>query len=310
MTDANISQLLIGLAQRIRKKIYPLLNVERARQVEGIAHSGDVTFQLDVIAEQEVRNFLDQKVFNLAYYTEDKGLVKKDPSPEWLLIIDPIDGTRPAFSGLESAVVSIALCPYSDNPTFSDITHAIILELKTGNLFYAKNNHDVLLYGSDPLLSINPSQSCELELMRWSFELVGRPVEWIIAQLGSLINVSSLKGGIYIFNSSAFALTRLVTGQLDAYIDITGRMVDDGNENTYFLQNSTYNPEIGLFAYDIAAAYLIAKESHCIITDSWGESLDNKSLISKNVLSCVAASNLELHQQIIDWLNKSAQNLK
>jgi myo-inositol-1(or 4)-monophosphatase len=102
-----------------------------------------------------------------------------------------------------------------------------------------------------------------------------------------------------------FFITRLVTGQLDAYIDITGRLVDDGNRNTHLSPISTHNQAMGLFAYDIAAAYIIAKESHCVITDSWGDPLDNKSLISKNLLSCIAASNLELHQRLINWLEKS-----
>jgi fructose-1,6-bisphosphatase/inositol monophosphatase family enzyme len=67
-----------------------------------------------------------------------------------------------------------------------------------------------------------------------------------------------------------------------------------------------HNLITGLFAYDIAAAYLIAKESHCVISDSRGEPLDDKSLISKNILSCVAASNTDLHQKLINWLEKSA----
>jgi len=140
--------------------------------------------------------------------------------------------------------------------------------------------------------------------MRWSFELVGRPVERIIEKLGSLINRSSFKGSVYIFNSSAFALTRLVTGQLDAYIDITGWLVDDGNNNTQLPQNSIHNPVVGLFAYDIAAAFLIARESQCVISDSWGRPLDDQSLISHKILSCIAASNLKLHQKLITWVNK------
>lgn len=305
MIPFDLQHLLINLAQKIRQKVFPLLNVERARIIQGVAHSGDVTFQVDVVAEKEVESYISQNHLKVAYYTEDKGLIKNDSSPEWLLIIDPIDGTRPAFSGFESAVVSIALCPFSDYPTFKDITHAVILELKTGNLFYAEAEKGVILQSHDPYLSLNPSSQRDLELIRWSFELVGRPVQWIIKRLGALIDHSSFKGGIYVFNSSAFALTRLVTGQLDAYIDITGRLVADGDIKAYLPHSSLRNQTMGLFAYDIAAAYLIVKESQCIITDSWGNSLDNTSLVSKNVLSCVAASNLELHQQLMNWINKS-----
>lgn len=95
-----------------------------------------------------------------------------------------------------------------------------------------------------------------------------------------------------------------VTFQLDAYIDITGRMVDDVDDNTHLLQIANQKQIMGLFAYDIAEAYLIAKESHCIITDAWGNTLDNVSLIYKNILSCVVASNLALHRKLINWLNQ------
>ena len=134
---------------------------------------------------------------------------------------------------------------------------------------------------------------------------MGRPVEWIIEKLGSLINRSSFKGSVYIFNSSAFALTRLVTGQLDAYIDITGWLVDDGNKNTHLPQFSTHKMVMGLVANDIAAACLIARECHGAISDSWGDPQDDQSLISKDIFSCTAASNLELHQMLVNWLNKS-----
>jgi hypothetical protein len=57
MSKFDAQQLFVALAKSIRKKIYPSLNLEPVRQVEGIAHSGDVTFQLDVIAEQELKVF-------------------------------------------------------------------------------------------------------------------------------------------------------------------------------------------------------------------------------------------------------------
>jgi myo-inositol-1(or 4)-monophosphatase len=223
-----------------------------------------VTFQIDAMAEQEVESYLHQVEFKLAYYTEDKGLIKKDQSPNRLLIIDPVDGIRPPFSGFESVVASIALCPYSEHATFKDITHGIILELKSWNLFYVESGNGVLIQNSDPIISKNPSRNEDLELMRWSFEISGRPVEQTKIKLGVLIDISYFKGGVYIFDCSAFAITRITTGQLDAYINLTRRIVDDGKENTHLPQVSTH----GLFTHNIAAAFIIAKESHCVITYS------------------------------------------
>lgn len=301
-TNCNWLALLITLAQQIRKVVYPWLNSESARQLSGVAHSGDVTFQLDTIAEQAVETFLIQQQVPLAYYTEDRGLVCSAGSPEYLLIIDPIDGTRPAYSGFEASVVSIAMCRYSDQPRFQEISHAVVLELKSGNLFYAEKGKGTVVCGTDPQLAVRPSQNCAFDRLRWSFEVVGRPIAEIVNRIGPLIDQSSFRGGVYLFNSSAFALTRLVTGQLDAYIDITGRRGEEVPRSNHNLPRSPHQPIMGLFAYDIAAAYLILKECQCLISDACGEPLDNHSLISKTTLSCVAASNLDLHKKLIDWL--------
>ena len=53
---------------------------------------------------------------------------------EWVLIVDPIDGTRPAAAGLESCCVSIAAARLDDEPTMGDVEVGCILELgKSGD---------------------------------------------------------------------------------------------------------------------------------------------------------------------------------
>ncbi|MDZ7263382.1 MAG: hypothetical protein ONB16_02275 [candidate division KSB1 bacterium] len=304
MIERDIQPMLISLAQAIRRRIYPYLGTAAAREVEGVAHSGDVTFQVDVLAEREIADFFARHPFDVAYYTEDRGMVLPAKSPTGLLIIDPIDGTRPAFSGFESAAVSIAYCSFHDRATFKDISHAVVLELKTGNLFYAAAHQGVLIQSSDPFLKVNLSSNQHLERLRWCFEIVGRPASQILGELAGLIDQSSYKGGVYIFNCSAFALTRIVSGQLDAYVEISGRMAKAVAQHQPDPQLTNHQPTFGLFAYDIAAAYLIAKEAGCVLSDDCGHSLDNTLLADNTILSCVAASNPMLHQQLIAWLNR------
>jgi hypothetical protein len=50
---------------------------------------------------------------------------------------------------------------------------------------------------------------------------------------------------------------------------------------------------MGLVANDIGADYPIAMKRCGAISDSWGNSRNDLSLISKGILSCNAASNLE-----------------
>ena len=44
------------------------------------------------------------------------------------VVLDPIDGTRPAGSGLEAGCVSVAVAPFSENATLGDVTDGVILE--------------------------------------------------------------------------------------------------------------------------------------------------------------------------------------
>ena len=55
-----------------------------------------------------------------AYYSEDGGL-QGCADPELILIVDPIDGTRPAAAGFEMACVSIAAVPPLAAPTMGDV---------------------------------------------------------------------------------------------------------------------------------------------------------------------------------------------
>ena len=49
---------------------------------------------------------------DIAFYSEDRGYVEFG-TPRAILVVDPIDGTRPAAAGLESCCVSVAVVPPS-----------------------------------------------------------------------------------------------------------------------------------------------------------------------------------------------------
>ena len=54
-----------------------------------------------------------------------------------LLIVDPIDGTRPALAGLEAAH-DVALAPLGDGePTMGDVVEGARVEIKSGEWFSA-----------------------------------------------------------------------------------------------------------------------------------------------------------------------------
>ena len=116
-------ELIRELGLALRERVHPLLGAHAQRAHSGAGESGDVTFAIDAAAEDLLERFVAERAPGVAFYSEDRGLVGADGA-RTVLVVDPIDGTRPALAGLESCCVSIAAAPLDGEPRFRDITHA------------------------------------------------------------------------------------------------------------------------------------------------------------------------------------------
>lgn len=322
--------LLWCLAWRMRQGILKNLKTEGCRGIAGVASSGDTTFNADIAAEDELRRFLMEWPVQGAFYSEDAGLVNLSPTPGFLIVADPIDGTRPALCGFESCVISLAMIPANKEPSLGQVTRAIIMEIPSGRTFYAKKGTGVEIWSptreledeapSDLFASMPEeaghwirheaklSRRTEVDGMFFAYELAGNPFVEVARKLQPFVDTSSISGGAFMVNSSAFDLTRLVTGQLDAFLAVGARVLEENPElEPKYLQTGRGNI-VGLFAYDIAAAKLIAEEAGCVVTNAFGESLDDAIVLRKGrkgFLSCVAACTPELHRELLAGLQKA-----
>ena len=304
----DIERAVVDLAYAIRRAVRPHLGKASSKQVTGKASSGDESFAIDEVAEKAVAEFIAHHDLPVAYYTEERGLAVCG-RPEHLLVIDPIDGTRPAMVGLEGAVVSIALAPHSKQACLADVSFGCILELKENRLLTASRGGNVRIRegnrSQSTLYRERPARLTrvtDLDKMSWSFDIAGRPMELVAQVIGPMVNRSSLRGGVFIINSIAFSLTRLVTGQFDAVVDVSNRILRDHPELRKQFVESGLGTVIGLFPYDIAAAVLIAETAGCRVTDAYGEPLGDVPLLDtseQNISSCVAASNPALHGKLL-----------
>ncbi|MDQ2799937.1 MAG: hypothetical protein M3Y13_09870 [Armatimonadota bacterium] len=306
-------ETVLALTRHIRDTVRPHLGAWHGRQISGTAASGDATFGIDEIAEEAIVAFIEREKLSIAYYSEDKGLIEFGASPEAVLIIDPIDGTRPAIAGFEACVVSVAWADYTPDVTLGDVRFGCIGEIKNDDLFWAGRGQGAHWIGPDGaektarLLPITEIAKAPL-----TFEVVARPFEWIGAALGEIVDASSMTGGCFLFNSTAFSLTRLMTGQLAAVLDIGNRLLRDFPASRERFLALGFGKPMGLFAYDIAAAALIAQEAGAIITDAYGHSLDKTRLLDTsetNLQSILGASNSELHEKLLIAINSGIARL-
>ncbi len=310
--DRNV---LIELAEAIKADVAPAIDASKGREVIGSATSGDATFQIDKIAEKALLGYLREAKLPVAYYSEDAGYTTfSSGQPENLLVIDPIDGTRAAKSGFEACVVSVASTRVIERPRMGDIDNALILELRGPRSFYAERGKGTRLYVNGQYKKPKLSKNSDLELMAWSMTVPARPAELIFPTAAKLIDLTSLKGGFFACNSSSFSLTRLLTNQLDACVDLANRFLRDIREavEDQFI-NAGRGAVLGIAPYDIAASLLIAQEAGCIVTDAYGESLEDVLLLDSSVSnhrSMIAAANKELHAKLLSFFDARIQQFE
>ena len=131
----RVHRLALDLAARVRDAVAPSLGDPRARAGVGVAPGGDVTMAIDEIAEH-VTTECCAEAGDIAFYSEDQGYVEIG-RPRAILLVDPIDGTRPAAAGFESCCVSVAVLPPSRDATLGDVEFGVVHEIKNGHRFFA-----------------------------------------------------------------------------------------------------------------------------------------------------------------------------
>ena len=210
MAKSSIRTLVLDLAKTLRDAVLPHLGAHAGRAHSGEGAGGDVTFEIDEQAERRMEKFLAQHAPDVAFYSEDRGLVSPaGDRAEWVLIVDPIDGTRPALAGLESCCVSVAAARLDSEPMMRDVEIGCVMELKSGSTFLAERGR-----GLEPAARLSANRS--LKRMFWTYGFRGRPARALVEVLAELIDSSSVGGGTFDLGSATYDMTRVVTGQLDA----------------------------------------------------------------------------------------------
>jgi myo-inositol-1(or 4)-monophosphatase len=301
-------EFVLELAQRLRERTLPYLGSHAGRTHAGDGAGGDVTFAIDRIAEQSLREFLAERAPRVAYYSEDQGLVAP-PDATDVLVVDPIDGTRPAMAGLESACVAVALAPLANGePTMGDIEVGCVVEIKSGDWFLAVRGE-----GVRSTRPVKLSGETDIGRMFWGYGFRGRPVRPTVEVIGDLIDASSVGGGTFELGSQAFAMTRIVTGQLDAVVEVGSRVIDDVPGMRQEFERVGAGEILNNSPYDLAAPWLCLREAGGIVTDGWGQPLDHHRLLGSGhryQMSSISAANATLHRALLSAIDEGIARLR
>ncbi len=277
------------------------------------AVSRDWSYTVDKITEEGIKNFIEGRwaigeLHGLAYCTEEAGF-RSAPSSEaeWVLYIDPVDGSRPMQSGLGLATFSCAIVRNNlrepmdrryttPSPTFEDIVGSVLLDFSTGTLYTSEKNPNPPTNNE----KIEPRKAFVVE------ETYGFPPEVMGISMGSIkraVNTTSA------FHSGSSALLGVSRGQFDAQVDMR-RLIE---------QNTQLNTKKTLWPFDIAAAHVLAHNAGCTITDAAGNPLDKRPLWSfvgkegswnpEVQISLIAARTEALHRELVQLAEEGMRSL-
>jgi myo-inositol-1(or 4)-monophosphatase len=297
-----VRELVRDLALKLREQVLPHLGSHAGRlHEEEEAAGGDVTFAIDAGAERTLERYLAEHAPDVAFYSEDRGLVEPGRPAGSILVVDPIDGTRPALAGLESCCVSVAAAPLHDGVRMGEVTVGCVVEIPSGAVFLAERGQGVV---ESPPLDLSGND--RLERMFWAYGLRGRPARPTVEVLGDLIDASSVGGAAFELGSAAFDMTRVATGQLDAYVEPGPRLVDEVAGMREEFERVGGGAVLNNSPYDLAAATLILEEAGAVVTDARGTPLGDRALLGSGPefqMSVVAAANQVLHDRIVQAID-------
>jgi myo-inositol-1(or 4)-monophosphatase len=214
-----------------------------------------------------------------------------------VLVVDPIDGTRPALAGLESCCVSIAAAPLHDGVTMGEVEVGCVVEIPTGVVFLADRGAGLV---ESPHVRLSANE--RIERMFWTYGLRGRPARPTIEVLAELIDASSVGGASFELGAASFDMTRIVTGQLDAYVEPGPRLVADVPGMREEFERVGGGAVLNNSPYDLAASVLILEEAGALVTDAYGRSLADRPLLGSDAefqMSVVASANAGLHERVL-----------
>jgi myo-inositol-1(or 4)-monophosphatase len=213
------------------------------------------------------------------------------------------------MAGLESACVAVALAPLDEaEPTMADVSIGCVVEIKSGDWFLAVRGE-----GVSSSRSVSLSGNADVGRLFWSYGFRGRPARAVVEVLAELIDASSVGGGTFELGSQAFSMTRVVTGQLDAVIEVGSRIVDEVPGMRTEFERIGGGQILNNSPYDLAAPWLCLREAGGVVSDGWGEPLDRHRLLGSGhefQMSSISAANARLHEELVRAIDAGVARLK
>jgi len=263
-------ELSIDLLKQIAINVYdainPILGTKEAAEKAQRGAGGDISMQIDLIAENIVIDTLENANVNLLLISEELGEryignKEKAIKSQNVLIIDPVDGSNNAVRGIPYCSISIA---YAIGKSIMNIKKAVVLDLVSKDIYWA-------VKGEGAYLNNNEIHVSDLGIIDKCFFELNLPMKNFFKQIDNLRPIFRRFFRIRVLGSSALTLCQLAKGSMEAFINLreTNRLVD------------------------VAAGLLILKEAGGRIFSLDGKEIEEELSINLKFSFIACNSNLE-----------------
>jgi len=264
----EIIEILQEASNRIYNNVKDIAGTENAAGDFGIGAGGDVSRNIDIIAEKTVLDFLKEINFECVVLGEECGRVELSKKSKGFVIMDAIDGSANAVRGIPFFCSSLA---FATENNLSSITDGVITNLSNGEMYWASkdkgsflNEKRIKVHDKEPIykiIGINTS-GASIDLLK---------------KLGP---ISKNHEHTRHFGANALEMALFARGMMDVFIDLRNK----------------------IRIQDIAAGYIIVKEAGGIIVDENLNPLDADLSYSTRVSFIVAAN-----QKILDEMTSQIE---
>lgn len=267
--------IAIKMAEKVQKAISPLVGKEEAGEIIKMGADGTPTKLIDLVAEDETINVLENTGRPATLISEEIGYLKigqqEGSEPRIIFVVDPLDGTTNAIKNIPFYGISIAIAEYHPGdvlPSLADVKMGFVKNFATDDIYEALKGRGAFLNNE----RIKPSKQEAIEESSMGAFIYG-------TKFPKIDNICRIIRRMRILGSVALELSYVANGSYDAFMDLRGN----------------------LRIVDIAASKLIVEEAGGIVTNEKGEPIDGL-LNVKERTSLIAAGNKRLHHEIMKTL--------
>jgi len=247
MSSQEALTLAVDLARKLKKTAADF----HGEYTDGIIHygaTGDVTYEVDVPLERAVDSYFKVQKIPCRVMTEDSGVKDYGDDPEYVFLIDPLDGSRNARRTLPMHCCSIAA--YDINAKeISEALCAVVARFDADEEFTAERGCGATLNGR----RIKPSRKKSLDdaviAMGCHFASAVPIFAEAGRRLGSQVESPERDVWVKAYGSTALELAFLACGRVDMIYDVRAGAGLKATPKTY----------------DIAAGLLLCQEAGAIV---------------------------------------------